>query len=149
MKNYEKPVVIANNELAEGVYAASGDGDCWTITVTPDQEYGGGSLGGKTFRVKCEHIGMEHISLASISTITFNSPVTAAKFENFKVSVNGNVVTIERENHANAYTTHDEFNSLLEVMAADEATTRALTVINTSIRCTKTTNVQGGGADGR
>ena len=30
MKNYEKPVVVANEELAEGVYA--GSGDCYTFT---------------------------------------------------------------------------------------------------------------------
>ncbi|MBE5864813.1 MAG: hypothetical protein E7292_01205 [Lachnospiraceae bacterium] len=31
MKNYEKPVVLVNEELAEGVYAASGD--CYTVTA--------------------------------------------------------------------------------------------------------------------
>ena len=148
MKNYEKPVVLVNEELAEGVYAGSGDGDCWTIELKEDQQFGGGSLGGKTFRVYCEHIGMQHISLASTSTITFNSPIVSAKCENFVTTVNGNTVTIVRENHANAYTAHDEFNSLLEVIAADEATTRALNVMDKSIKCTKTTNVQGGGADG-
>lgn len=30
MKNYQKPVVLMNEELAEGVYAASGD--CYTFT---------------------------------------------------------------------------------------------------------------------
>ena len=27
MKNYEKPIALMNDELAEGVYAASGAGD--------------------------------------------------------------------------------------------------------------------------
>lgn len=148
MKNYEKPVVLANEELAEGVYAGSGEGDCWTIKLTQDQVWGGGSLGGKTYRVYCEHISMQHISTASTSTIVFNSPIVAAKCENFATTVDGNTVTIYRDNHANAYTSHDEFNSLLEVKAADEATTRALYVVSTAIKCTKTTNVQGGGADG-
>ena len=36
MKNYEKPVVMINEELAEGVYAASGVtyyDDCYTVTI--------------------------------------------------------------------------------------------------------------------
>lgn len=33
MKNYERPIVMINEDLAEGVYAASGDG-CWTFTYT-------------------------------------------------------------------------------------------------------------------
>ena len=148
MKNYEKPVVLVNEELAEGVYAGSGDGDCWTIRASQDQEYGGGSLGGKTFRVYCEHIGMQHISLASTFTITFDGPVLNAKCENFATTVSGNTVTVVRENHANAYQAHDDFNSLLEVIATTEAQTRALTISSMSIKCTKTTNVQGGGADG-
>ena len=36
MKNYEKPVVIANEELAEGVYA--GSGDCYTFKGTVVQQ---------------------------------------------------------------------------------------------------------------
>lgn len=42
MKNYEKPVVMINEELAEGVYAASGSG-CMTVTTyisqQPSQNY--------------------------------------------------------------------------------------------------------------
>ena len=113
MKNYEKPIVLAHEELAEGVYAGSGDGDCWTISLTQDQEYGGGDLGGKTFRVYCEHISMQHISLASTSTVVFNSPIVAAKLEGFTTTVDGNTVTMVRDNHANAYTSHDEYNSLM------------------------------------
>lgn len=33
MKNYEKPVLLVNEELAEGVYAASGSG-CWSVGVS-------------------------------------------------------------------------------------------------------------------
>ncbi len=31
MKNYERPIVMINEDLAEGVYAASGD--CYTVTA--------------------------------------------------------------------------------------------------------------------
>lgn len=39
MKKYEKPIVMINEDLAEGVYAASGDG-CWTFsyTLTPNND---------------------------------------------------------------------------------------------------------------
>ena len=137
-----------NEELAEGVYAASGDGDCWTIDIKPDQDFGGGSLGGKTFRVRCEHISMQHISVASTFVVTFSAPISSAKCENFNTTVSGNTVTVTRDNHGNAYGSHDEYNSLLEILCADEDTTRAVTVIDKKITCTKTTNVQGGGADG-
>lgn len=35
MKNYERPVVMINEDLAEGVYAASGD--CYTVTAQIQQ----------------------------------------------------------------------------------------------------------------
>ena len=37
MKNYQKPVLIADDVLSESVYMASGDADCWTIAVSKDQ----------------------------------------------------------------------------------------------------------------
>ena len=36
MKDYVKPVVLVNEELAEGVYAASGS-DCYTVTTNIHQ----------------------------------------------------------------------------------------------------------------
>ena len=35
MRNYERPIVLTNHELAEGVYAASGD--CYTTTANIHQ----------------------------------------------------------------------------------------------------------------
>ena len=57
MMNYEKPIVLANEDVAEGVYAASGAGvgsDCYTvsayITQTPE-------IGNETY---CIHMDAVH-----------------------------------------------------------------------------------------
>ena len=43
MKKYEKPVVVVNDELSEGVYAASGAG-CYDVTATINQENQNGRM---------------------------------------------------------------------------------------------------------
>ena len=41
MNNYVRPEIIVSDNIAEGVYAASGNGDCWTIDVTSVQDSNG------------------------------------------------------------------------------------------------------------
>lgn len=72
MKDYVKPVVLVNEELAEGVYAASG---CYTakayITQTPE-------LGRENY---CVHVDATHAasdghhSGQQVLTLYFNQPV--------------------------------------------------------------------------
>lgn len=80
MKNYEKPVVLANEELAEGVYAASGAGgsgdDCYTVTAYIHQipEIGRGDY---RIQVNATHAaGDGHHSGQQILTLYFNQNVT-------------------------------------------------------------------------
>ncbi len=76
MKNYEKPIVLVNEELAEGVYAASGynGGDCYSITAeikqTPEE-------GRDSYTIQCnaDHLA-EHHGTSQMMTISFNQPVT-------------------------------------------------------------------------
>lgn len=144
--NYIKPVIMLNEDLAEGVYTASGEADCWTIEVKSDQEWNGRY---HTFRVNIVHSNtVQHISTASTSVITFSLPVKYAQSEGFDVSYSGNTVTIVREQHANAYQSGDNANFLLEVEADTKDLTEALAVTNATISCTKSVNVQGNGADG-
>lgn len=140
MSEYLKPVVLENEELSEGVYAASGD--CWTVDVTLAQPDAGGYA---NFRVNAVHsTTAQHISTDTTIVIVFNQPVTNATFEGFDVSISGNTVTLTRTSHGNSYASSDQFNTLLSVWADDYKT---LSVVSADISCTKTVNVQGGGAN--
>lgn len=139
---YEKPIVLVNEELAEGVYAASGaastetSSECWTVSVTRDQEDAGGY---STYRVAATHSNsVTHISSKTVVTVEFNGAVTSAEYEGFDVSVSGSTVTLTRESHANAYYSGDNFNSLLKVWP------KGLAVTSSGIVCTHEVNVQGG-----
>lgn len=155
MRTYEKPVIKADLDLAEGVFLASGgssSGDnsaiCWTVTASSSQDWTGSD---HTFRLNGVHsTAVQHISLGCTFSVSFNEAVTGAYTENsWPCAVSGNTVTITRPQHANAYNSGDNFNICVWVRAADEASTKALAVTGVNvIACDKTVNVQGGGADG-
>lgn len=150
MKNYEKPVVLANEELAEGVYAASGvsSADCWSIDAYSVQDWNGQH---HVFEVRIVHSDqVQHISTQSTAVLTFNNTVTDAYTEgNCQASFSGNTVTVVRTLHANAYQSGDNATYKVWVKAADEATTKGLTITGKSISDTGiTVNVQGNGANG-
>lgn len=150
---YNKPMVLLNDDFAEGVYMASGgragesSSDCWTIDVPSVQDWNGSH---HVFEPHCVHSNaMEHISTAITVSVTFNHTVTDAYSENgWECTVNGSTVTVTRPSHANAYKSGDNVTFKIWAQTADEATTKALAVVGKSISCTKSVNVQGGGADG-
>ena len=77
MKKYERPVVLVNEELAEGVYAApSGysSADCYTIRAEIVQTP---ALGQECYVIQCnaDHVTSHH-STGQCMVITFNQPVT-------------------------------------------------------------------------
>ncbi len=85
MKKYEKPVVMINEELAEGVYAASGD--CYTfnsyITQTPTT-----GMDYYTIQINGVHAANDnHHSSVRTVKIVFNQNVTYK--ESLAASVNG------------------------------------------------------------
>lgn len=144
MMNYEKPVVLANEDVAEGVYAASG-ADCWTVSPVSVQDWDGTY---HVFEVHCVHTNtVEHISAASTVTLTFSTALTGARSE-FPCTCSGDTVTVVRELLADAYKSGDNVTYKVWVTTGDEATTKAITCTSSSIFCTKTVNVQGNGADG-
>lgn len=148
MNGYEKPIVMVNEGLSEGVYAASGAteaADCWTVDPVSVQDWNGSH---HVFEIRCVHsTAVEHISSASTVTLTFNNAVTDA-YSEFPCTFSGTDVTVVRELHANAYKSGDTMTYKVWVKAADEATTKSIACIGATISCTKTVNVQGGGADG-
>lgn len=80
MKRYEKPVVMINEELAEGVYAASGycDGDCYNVWITSCQTP---VPARNTYKYQFDgkHIANEtdgHSGSGQVLTVVFNKNVT-------------------------------------------------------------------------
>ena len=73
MKKYSKPVISIDTGMAEGIYAASGDG-CYTTTAYIHQtpETGRGDY---RIQVKGKH-NADHTKEAQILTISFNQNVT-------------------------------------------------------------------------
>lgn len=87
MKNYKKPIVMINEDMAEGVYAASGN--CYTctanITQTPDvgRDY-------YVIQINASHNALDnHHSSSRTVVIQFNSPVTYLKSNAASVSGSG------------------------------------------------------------
>lgn len=77
--NYEKPVMTLENELAEGVYMASGattgDDDCYTVTAYIHQKPETGR-GDYRIQVNAAHAaGDSHHSGGQKLVLTFNQPI--------------------------------------------------------------------------
>lgn len=101
MKNYVKPVVLANEELAEGVYAASGD--CYTVTGYIHQvpEEGRNNYVAQFNGVHAAADG--HHSGAQTLIITFNQPVKYVQSAGTLAGGDGtNVLSINYNYHNNA-----------------------------------------------
>lgn len=100
MKKYEKPIVMINEDLAEGVYAASG---CWTANGAGTQN-SITSRGDFRFQINGSHMNEAHAASVYI-TFTFNEPVKYAEFCGYTlltdVSAGAKVVVFELTNYAN------------------------------------------------
>ena len=81
MREYKKPVILASDELNEGVYAASG---CYTVTTEIHQEMQDGR-GDYRIQVNAHH-DSDHTKDKQTLTISFNMPV------DFKSCANGTLV---------------------------------------------------------
>ena len=149
MENYIRPIVEVNSDFAEGIYAASGvngthEATCWSINAFSVQEWDGSS---HVFETHIEHNGMaNHISEATYVTLTFNFPVVAARSE-FETTFSGNTVVIKRALLGDAYMSGDSVTYKVWVQGADEATTKAMSIIGYNVSCDKAVNVQGNGGD--
>lgn len=142
MKNYVKPMVVANDGLAESVYMASGESDCWTIEGKSVQEWDGGA---NVFELHAVHAtGLQHISRSTSVTVAFSNTLDAGKSRSeFPGSVSGNTISFTRELLGDAYGSGDQFTCKVWASTGDEATTKALTITGLSISCDHQVNVQG------
>ena len=145
--NYEKPVAILLDDLAEGVYAASGasGGDCWSASATSVQSWNGWS---HEFEVKVSHnTAVQHISKQFTVVLTFSDIVGEAyASDNVTCTYKGKTVTLTRTAHANAYGNGDLTSFKVWVISTgDQAMTEALSCTSaTCTYCEHAENVQGG-----
>lgn len=153
MKSYVKPVVLDNDEIFEGVYAASGvidenpdvvvesTGDCWTLDHKSVQSWDGTY---HVFEMHAVHsTALQHISSQTVVTVTFNQNITAARSE-FPCEYSGSTVKVTRTLLADAYLSGDDVTYKIWASTGDQATTEALAIVNATITCTHEVNVQGG-----
>ncbi len=151
MKEYKTPELEVIDQMIEGVYAGSGtippetdsvEAPCWRVSIQKDQANAGGYA---TFRVNGEHTrAVTHISKGIKIQLVANMNVSSAEFENVSAQCSGTSIIITRNQHANAYYSGDNFNSLLKVWPSDGNNLEALDVSVVSWGCDKTENVQGG-----
>ena len=81
MKGYSKPSILANEELSEGVYAASG---CYTVTTSVHQT---DQIGRGDCRIQINGVhDSDHTKEKQTLTISFNKEVV------FKESAGGTLV---------------------------------------------------------
>lgn len=73
-EKYEKPVIIASDDIAEPIYAASGGGGCYTTNAYIHQVP---EVGRRDYRIQVngQHHA-DHTRDAQVLIISFNQPVT-------------------------------------------------------------------------
>ena len=129
MSEYIKPAVLGNADLAEGVYAASGNkGPCWTGSVHTTQAWNGNA---HVYQVDLTHLNtFSHFSEACTCKFFFDGVVVEAWAEgagNYDVQGKGSAeITVTRTHHANGEFSGDSVSYKLFAVAADQASTEAL-----------------------
>lgn len=100
MKNYTKPIMIVNEELAEGIYAASGASECYTVTSNIHQ---GPQTGRGDFRIQINGMHKaDHTKETQWLHITFNLPVVYKSSNGILESGDGtNTLCIRYSYHQN------------------------------------------------
>lgn len=94
MKNYAKPVVLANADLAEGIYAASGaDSTCYTVNARICQRP---ETGREDYRIQVDaKHNADHNCNGQLLTIEFNKPVQYISSNGQLDEIFGNVIRIK------------------------------------------------------
>ena len=130
---YSKPIVLLNEELAEGVYAASGgpqDADCYTVTYNMHQKPETGR-GDYRIQINGSHITAHH-GTAQTLVISFDKPVTYSGSNGTLVSGDGtNTLSIAFTYHNNGV---DNIGMGDVVVVADAG----LSVTGAALYCNKT-----------
>lgn len=107
MIDYIKPTVLGNEEISEGVYAASGaigENNCYTVTAIIHQSLETGR-GDYRIQVNGIHAAVNgHHSSEQILTLFFNQPVSYSSSNGELYSGDGtNILSIKYNYHNNGY----------------------------------------------
>lgn len=78
--DYKKPVIVANNNLSEGVYLASGAG-CYTVDANIISQTPAEGRKNYVIQINATH-NADHTRDAQTLYISFNQPVTHVSFSN-------------------------------------------------------------------
>lgn len=138
---YKKPLILANEELAEGVYAASGSAasNCWTLGQKTTQDWNGQAHVYEISAVHTKLVG--HASDALTIEFTFDKVVTNAWAEgagNYDVTIEGTKVIVTRNHHANGDFSGDDVTFKLFIVATDEANSKAISLLSEKfVSCAK------------
>ena len=118
MKKYEKPIILANSDLSEGVYTASGG--CYDVTayITQSPQTGRGDF---RIQVNAAHTG-KHTSDSQVLTISFNKPVEHKEGGTYIAGNGSTTLTIKLDYHQNP-TGNVGFNGLVVTSDAGLAIT--------------------------
>ena len=133
MSKYEKPVVVLNEELAEGVYAASGDvdSDCWTVSAYIHQRPQTGR-GDYRIQVNAQHSNPNMHRSKAVITIVFNMPVIVTGNDSIMTTTGSGSTTIRMEFDIGTSNPNENkgFGDL--IVTADPG----LEIVSTGIHCT-------------
>lgn len=119
--NYQKPVAIMNDDISEGIYAASG---CYTVMTRIHQKPETGR-GDYRIQVDASH-SANHTCSKQVLTLMFNKPVVYVSSCGKATQQNGRIIQIEY-NYWNNEIDNIGFGDV--VVTADEG----LLVVNSSL----------------
>lgn len=108
MELYNKPVVLLNEELSEGVYAASGNpgggasSGGATVTVTPGNTWGNPGNYTSQFKVTVTNTGTEKIANLEVKLYVTGTIIEFRPYNGSLIaSLNGNTITIVSDQWGN------------------------------------------------
>ena len=130
MRNYEKPVVLANNEMSEGVYAASGD-TCWVLGEPRTEA--GTKPESICFYIEAHHNTTEgHGNEPITVTLVFNKAVSVVSCNSGTYELSGSVVKITSANGLVA-NQNEKWEPSVEVEAVDGSSPNSITVVSKNL----------------
>ena len=127
MKKYEKPVVMINEELAEGVYAASG---CWSATGAGTQT----SVAARNdwrFTISGVHSASEPHKANVYITFAFDQDISDASYSGYtKIEVSGKKAVFQLTNYNNGVNKTENFGgAALNVTTVNAVTSLTLSSV--------------------
>jgi len=135
MKKYVKPMVLVNEELAEGVYAASG---CLTASINLVNTDTNGSANKARFNVRLDHKSDDaHISQKQKVVIKFNTAVNVVETGGSTVT-GGNgtdTVTLVFASYLQNYTDGRDYTVVVEPVTAGISATAITAYVVSSEDC--------------